>query len=98
MQPGKQLRAWRVEHNVTQTAAAKAVGVRQGSWCEWESGNRRPSVHHAVRIEALTKGALPAAIWAKAPSATELARMAQVTESAPTLPDSGDEPATGTEG
>jgi transcriptional regulator with XRE-family HTH domain len=50
------LRAWRESKDLTQTDAAKLLGIWQGTWSAWEKGWKRPSIEMLVRIEALTKG------------------------------------------
>jgi transcriptional regulator with XRE-family HTH domain len=50
------LRAWRESKKLTQTDAAKLVGILQGSWAAWESGLKRPGIEQLVKLEELTKG------------------------------------------
>lgn len=62
---GERLRAWREEAGKTQTECAKVVGVSQGAWADWEADRRQPQVSIAFAIEDLTKGAVPARVFAK---------------------------------
>ena len=65
---GDRLKKWRSATNRTLVAASSAVGVTHSSWCEWESGNRSPSLEKALAIEELTEGAIPVEAWGFGPS------------------------------
>lgn len=64
------LRKWRGSLGLTQAECARAVGVRQPTWCDWEAGTV-PRVALALRLEELTGGQVPVEAWADGP------RMAQ---------------------
>lgn len=70
MTSGERLRAWREVASKTQRACADAVGVSQGAWADWEADRRQPQVSTAFAIEELTKGEVPARIFAKPRHAT----------------------------
>ena len=57
---GDRLREWREAAGKTQKECADAVGVRQGTWCEYEKGRRVPRTSHAFAIETLTEGKITA--------------------------------------
>ena len=72
--PGWQrLRDWRKAAKLSQQEAADRIDVRQATWCEWESADvrRGPNRDLAVRIEALTEGAVPIESWSQDPSVAE---------------------------
>lgn len=58
------LAAWRVEHHGTQVKAARAYGVSQPAWSEWEN-DHAPSLEHAFGLEEFTGGAVSARGWHK---------------------------------
>jgi transcriptional regulator with XRE-family HTH domain len=68
---------WRKSAGLTQKEAGGRVGASQGSWNDWESGTRRPSLTKAVAIEVASAGAVrvesfghdpgPALVLARAP-------------------------------
>ena len=60
---GARLKEWRAAAGRTLVAASSAVGVTHSSWCEWESGNRSPSLEKALAVEELTEGAVPVEAW-----------------------------------
>lgn len=70
------LKAWREESGLAQSAAAKKIGVRQPTWCEWESGGRTPQLDHAIRIEVLSEGRCPIESWADDPEVARAMREA----------------------
>lgn len=72
--PGWQrLRDWRKAQEISQHDAAERLGVRQATWCEWESADvkRGPNRDMAIRIEALTEGAVPIESWSQDPRVAE---------------------------
>ncbi len=64
---GERLRAWRLSQELSQTAAGALVGVQQGTWSDWESGQNVPTLWSATQIERVTEGAIKAADWAHKP-------------------------------
>jgi DNA-binding transcriptional regulator YdaS (Cro superfamily) len=57
--PGpNKLRGWRLAQTPkrSQGAVALAAGVKQPTVAEWEKGTRRPSLAHALKVEAATGG------------------------------------------
>ena len=77
MQANKQLREWRIGKGFSQVQVADAVGVKQATWSEWESGKKPPSARYLGRIEALTGGEIPIAAWATIPkdASTRIAKL-----------------------
>jgi DNA-binding XRE family transcriptional regulator len=63
--PGKLLRAWRTETGTSQAVAAKAVGVRQNTWSDWENDRKNPQIERALRIAEVTGGRCPVEAWAR---------------------------------
>lgn len=51
------LKAWRVQQGISQAKAAKLVGVKQPTWCNWEV-DMLPNLLHAEAIERETGGAV----------------------------------------
>lgn len=74
---GEILRGWRTKHGLTQKAAANRVGVNQGTWSRWESGQSMPDTEGLATIakhcEQLSARKLVAAIPTKTidPTGTE---------------------------
>ncbi len=60
---GDRLKKWRTAAGRTLISAASAIGVTHSTWCEWESGNRSPSLEKALAVEALTEGHMPVEAW-----------------------------------
>lgn len=60
---GAAIREWREKSGLSQTVCAKRIGVAQSAWNQWETGKGEPRVRFAVRLEALTEGAVPVAMW-----------------------------------
>ena len=50
-----QIKEIRERLKLTQTEAAEIVGVGQGVWSAWESGERTPSRQSAILIDLLSK-------------------------------------------
>lgn len=50
-----EIKAIRERLKLTQTEAAEIVGVGQGVWSSWESGERTPSRQSAILIDLLAK-------------------------------------------
>lgn len=62
--PNEKLRTWRTDvAKLTQTQAAELVEVTAATWCDWEQGNKIPSLHSAKDIETKTKGAVTLDEW-----------------------------------
>lgn len=59
------LREWRNSKDLTQAQAAKKVGVRAATWCDWEKGNKEPKTDHAQDLEKLTEGRVTMVMWAE---------------------------------
>ncbi len=57
------LKSWREAENLSQGEAAKLLEVSQPSWSDYEQGNKVPRTVLAVKIAALTKGAVPVESW-----------------------------------
>lgn len=80
VKPGwKLLRAWREGRGLSQNKAGSLIGVRQATWCEWEredtaGANRGPGRDIAVRLEALTDGAVPVESWSQSAEVAEAMR------------------------
>ena len=51
--------------NLTQAQLAERLGASQGAVSKLVSGDRSPSWEMAARIEAVTSGAVPVAVWAQ---------------------------------
>ena len=64
--PGESLREWRKGQGLTQTDAAKLIGVNQATWCEYEQDKKVPSAPVLFGIEKVTRGVVPARNWANA--------------------------------
>jgi transcriptional regulator with XRE-family HTH domain len=59
---GKAMRAWRTEHGVTQTRAAKLFGISQAMVAQIENGKKRPGRYSSKQIERVMAGPLSAAV------------------------------------
>ena len=57
------LRTWRKGAGKTQGDAAEALGVAQPTWSEYEKGKKTPRTMHALKLAALTEGAVPIESW-----------------------------------
>lgn len=57
------LGAWVDEHGWTRQQLADELGITLASAARFCSGDRRPSLEMAVKIEDLTKGAVPVRYW-----------------------------------
>lgn len=57
------LSIWRRETGVTRYWVCQQLSCSWGSVVAWESGQALPSLVYAFRIEAITKGAIPASAW-----------------------------------
>lgn len=63
--PGVLLRGWRKERGMTVRKAALGLGVSEKHLANLEAGGVGPSLEVAVRIENVTRGAVPAAMWSR---------------------------------
>jgi len=50
----KALKNWRQSHGLSQAAAGERVGIGRVGWIGYESGDKTPPLHRALRIEAET--------------------------------------------
>ena len=58
------LKAWREDTaQITQGKAAKQLGVSQPTWSDYEHGRKVPRTRVAVKIAAMTGGAVPVESW-----------------------------------
>lgn len=48
------MKAWRDELGISQVAAAARAGVSQNTWCDWETGRKRPSIDKVATLARLT--------------------------------------------
>jgi len=71
MHAGDLLRKWREKKGLTQTDAAKLLGMAQGVLSSYESGEREPSVGRALEIAKRTRGAVPVESWAERRTGTD---------------------------
>jgi transcriptional regulator with XRE-family HTH domain len=60
---------WMEAKGLSQAKAGELLGVRSGTVCRWVTGQRRPTVDMAFRIEEATGGAVPASSWRTTPPA-----------------------------
>lgn len=60
---GEALKTWRTLAKLSQVLLAAQIGVGQSTLAEWERGTRRPELHLAVTIEAITEGAVAIERW-----------------------------------
>ena len=54
MKPRQTLKGWRLKRNLSQSQAAKLVGITQGHWSHLELGRRRARVKLAKAISVQT--------------------------------------------
>lgn len=59
------LRKWREDKQLSQPEAGKRVGVTASTWCDWEQGNKSPTVDRALDLQKATGGTVTVAMWAK---------------------------------
>lgn len=57
------LRDWRKAAGISQSEAAELIDVRQPTWSDYEQGRKVPRTILAVKIAALTGGAVPVESW-----------------------------------
>jgi transcriptional regulator with XRE-family HTH domain len=57
------LREWRASRSLSQTEAARLLGVTQSSWSAWETGRKRPELEAVVALERVTKRAVRLRDW-----------------------------------
>lgn len=57
------LKNWRKAAGLSQGEAAKQLDVRQPTWSDYEQGNKVPRTILAVKIAAMTSGAVPVESW-----------------------------------
>lgn len=69
---GARLAAWRAEHGLTLKTCATGAAVSHPTWCDWERGNRSPSVEKACAIERFTAGAIPVEHWGHGATVTAM--------------------------
>jgi transcriptional regulator with XRE-family HTH domain len=62
------LGVWIEEHGWTRQQLADELGIVRGSVDRLCSGLRRPSLELALKIEALTQGAVPVSYWTQIPA------------------------------
>ena len=63
--PGKMqtLTEYRAANGLTQAQFAALIPTEQGNVSRWETGKAFPSREHIQRIDEVTGGAVPPAIW-----------------------------------
>ena len=61
------LKTWREsqEPRLSQEAAGLRVSVSAATWCDWENGNKTPTVDRAEDLEKLTEGAVTVPMWSE---------------------------------
>jgi transcriptional regulator with XRE-family HTH domain len=57
------LKRYLKQTKLSQKQFALVTGSQEGQVSAWVRGVRRPSLDEAFRLEAATKGAIPAAAW-----------------------------------
>jgi transcriptional regulator with XRE-family HTH domain len=62
------LGVWIDERGWTRQQLADKLGIELGSAARLCSGGRRPSLEVALKIEALTEGAVPVSYWIEIPA------------------------------
>lgn len=62
------LGVWVDKRGWTRQQLAEKLGIVRGSAIRLCSGTRRPSLELALKIEALTEGAVPVGYWAEIPT------------------------------
>jgi DNA-binding XRE family transcriptional regulator len=59
-----QLKTWRTEvAKLSQGGAAELFDVRQPTYSDWENGRKTPRTVLALKIAAMTEGAVPIESW-----------------------------------
>lgn len=58
---------WREKNDLTQGAAAVMMETYPSKLSRWECGRVVPGLKNAVKIDKVTKGAVPAESWLDAP-------------------------------
>ena len=61
----EKLKKWREKQELSQAAAASLIKVTAPTWCDWEAGNKSPTVDRAEDLEKLTKKAVTVSMWAE---------------------------------
>ena len=74
MAPHEKLKCWREKAEITQTEAAKRLGVSQATYCDYEAGNKVPRMDKAEDMERLTEGAVKLPEWAEFVRAREASK------------------------
>lgn len=59
------LTQWLRDSGTSQIGLSARISASRGSISRWASGERRPSVAYATRIEDVTGGAVPATSWGR---------------------------------
>lgn len=59
----RKLAAWRKRQGLSQDAAGRRFGVSQGTWANWELGERAPDRTNAPELETFTGGEIRACDW-----------------------------------
>ena len=61
------LKTWRESQDprLSQEAAGSKVNVSVATWCDWENGNKIPTVDRSEDLERLTGGAVTVPMWAE---------------------------------
>jgi transcriptional regulator with XRE-family HTH domain len=61
------LKTWRESQDprLSQEAAGNRVRVSTATWCDWENGNKVPTVDRAEDLEKLTDGAVTVPMWSE---------------------------------
>jgi transcriptional regulator with XRE-family HTH domain len=57
------LRQWCKANNISQREAGKRMGVSGASVADWKLGKKKPGADNALKIAALTDGAVPIEAW-----------------------------------
>ena len=50
---GEELRAWRIEHDLSQAELAELLGVKQNTISHWETGSRKTPYYLPLLLEYL---------------------------------------------
>jgi len=64
------LKEWRENQALSQVAAAERIGVSQPTYSDYERGRKIPRTQLALKIQAVTDGAVPVAAWVAADDRT----------------------------
>lgn len=59
----EKLRAWRDRTGLSQSKAARLLGVAQGTWSAWEDGRKRPELEFLLELEKATRREVKLADW-----------------------------------